>query len=476
MSEVVNPDICVVGAGSAGLTVAAAAAAFGVPVALVEKNRMGGDCLNTGCVPSKALIAAARHMRMVREGVDFGVSAGSVDVDFPAVMGHVREVIAAIEPNDSAERFTGLGVTVIRGPARFRDKRTVLVGGTEISARRFVLATGARPAIPAIPGLDAVGYLTSETVFDLPRRPTHLIVIGAGAMGLELAQAFRRLGSAVTVLEAGKALGKDDPELAALLLETLRAEGVEILENVAVSKVAKRGRAGVRLTIGEAGGAARIVDGSHLLVAAGRRPDCDGMDLAAAGVAFDESGIKVDRRLRTTNPLIYAIGDVTGGPQFTHWASYQAGLVIRSILFRFGGKVNDDLLPWVTFTDPELAHVGLTEEQARARHRGVQVLRWPFSENDRAHAERATRGLVKVIASRRGRILGVDILGRGAGELLAPFVVAIQQGADVKSLATAVFPYPTLSEAARRAAISYYAPKLASPWVRRTIRFLRKFG
>ena len=475
MSEVITPDICVVGAGSAGLTVAAAAAAFGVPVALVEKSRMGGDCLNTGCVPSKALIAAARHVRAAKEAVDFGVSAASVEVDFPAVMGHVRDVISAIEPNDSAERFTGLGVTVIRGPARFRDKRTVVVGATEIAARRFVVATGSRPSVPAIPGLEGVGYLTNESVFDLPRRPTHLLVIGAGAMGLELAQAFRRLGSNVTVLEAGKALPRDDPELGALLVETLRAEGVEIRENVEVTKVAKRGRAGVRLTI-EEGGATRIVDGSHLLLAAGRRPDCDGLDLAAAGIAFDERGIQVDRRLRTSNPLVYAIGDVTGGPQFTHWASHQAGLVVRSILFRFGGKLQNDLLPWVTFTDPELAHVGLTEAEARTRHRNVQVLRWPYCENDRAQAERATRGLVKMMTTSGGRVLGVDILGRNAGDLLAPFVLAIQHGMDAKSLATAVFPYPTFSEAARRAAIAFYAPKLASPWVRRAIRLLRKFG
>jgi pyruvate/2-oxoglutarate dehydrogenase complex dihydrolipoamide dehydrogenase (E3) component len=475
MSEVVTPDICVVGAGAAGLTVAAAAAAFGVPVTLVEKSRMGGDCLNTGCVPSKALIAAARHVRAAREAVDFGVSIGGVEVDFPAVMGHVRDVISAVEPNDSAERFTGLGVTVIRGPARFRDKRTVLVGATEISARRFVVATGSRPAVPAIPGLEGVGYLTSETIFDLPRRPTHLLVVGAGAMGLELAQAFRRLGSNVTVLEAGKALSRDDAELARLLLESLRAEGVDIRENVEVAKVVKRGRAGVRLTISE-GGASKTLDGSHLLVATGRRPDCDGLDLAAAGIAFDERGIKVDGRLRTTNPHVYAIGDVAGGPQFTHWASHQAGLVVRSILFRFGGKTNGATLPWVTFTDPELAHLGMSEAEARARHRHVQVLRWPFSENDRAQAERATRGLVKVLATRRGRILGVDILGRNAGELIAPFVLAVQEGLDVKTLATAVFPYPTLSEAARRAAISFYAPKLASPLVRRAIRLLRKLG
>jgi len=475
MSEILTPDICVVGAGSAGLTVAAAAAAFGVSVVLVEKDRMGGDCLNTGCVPSKALIAAARHVQMIGEAERFGVMAGKPEVDFAAVLAHVQEVIAAIEPNDSAERFTGLGVAVLRGSARFKDKRTIVVGPTEIRARRFVIATGSRPATPPIPNLETVPYLTNETVFDLPRRPAHLVVIGGGPIGLELAQAFRRLGSEVTVLEAARILSKDDPELVALLLENLRSEGVDIREGAKVARVARRGRAGVRVTLTE-GEASRYVDGTHVLLATGRRPDIEDLRLAEAEIDFDDNGIKVDQRFRTRNRNIYAIGDVSGGPQFTHWSAYQAGLVVRSILFRFGGRAKPELLPWVTFTDPELAHVGLTEEEARRRYGSVVVLRWPFSENDRAQTERTTRGLVKILATRHGRILGVDILCRNAGELLAPFALAISAGLTVKSLATAVFPYPTLAEAARRAAITFYSPKLSSPWVRRAIHFLRRLG
>lgn len=475
MPDVLTPDICVIGAGSAGLTVAAAAASFGVAVVLIEKGRMGGDCLNTGCVPSKALIAAARRAQAIRQAPRFGVSAGEPAVDFAAVLAHVRQVIAAIEPNDSAERLTGLGVTVIRGPARFRDRRTVVVGATEIRARRFVLATGSRPAIPPIPNLETVPYLTNETIFDLKRRPAHLIVIGAGPIGLEMAQAFRRLGSEATVIDAGTALATDDSELVALLLEDLRAEGIDIRERATVERVARRGRSGVRVMLAGEPGLASI-QGTHLFVAAGRRPDLDGLGLAAAGVAFGERGVRVNARMRSSNRRVYAVGDVAGGPQFTHWAGYQAGQVVRSLLFRFGGRVRRDMLPWVTFTDPELAHVGLTESEARRRYGRIEILRWPFSENDRAQTERATRGLVKVLATRRGRIVGADILGREAGELIAPFALAVAQKMSVRAFASAVFPYPTLSEAARRAAIAYYAPRLNTPLVGRLIRFLRRFG
>ena len=479
MSEVLTPDICVIGAGSAGLTVAAASAAFGVSVVLIEKDRMGGDCLNTGCVPSKALIAAARHAETMREAGRFGIKASEPQVNFAAVMAHIREVIEAIAPNDSVERFTGLGVTVLSGAARFTDRRTVKIKGavkeTEIRARRFVIATGTRPAVPPIPNIEAVPYLTNESVFELKRRPNRLIVIGAGPIGLEMAQAFHRLGTEVVVLEAAKALSKDDPELSALLLERLRAEGIDIREGVKVVRVARRGRSGVRVML-DCGGGPTQLDGTHLLVAAGRRPDLLDLGLREAGIAFDKGGIKVNSKLRTRNRRVYAIGDAAGGPQFTHWAGYQGGLVVRSILFRFGGRVRADILPWVTFTDPELAHVGLSEAEAFRRHRHVQILRWPFAENDRAHTERDTEGLVKVLTTKKGRIIGADVLGRDAGELIAPYAMAVAERLTVKSLINTVLPYPTRSETARRAAIAYYAPKLDSPWLRRVVGLLRKLG
>jgi len=475
MRNVLTPDICVIGAGSAGLTVASSAAAHGVSVVLIEKERMGGSSLRRADVPSTALIAAARHARAARDGANFGMVVDPPKTDFPAVMAHVREVIAALEPNDSVERFTGLGVTVLKGAARFIDRQTVTVNETNVRARRFVIAAGSRPAIPPIQNLNAVPYLTSETIFDLKRLPGRLVVIGGDRTGLEMAQAFRRLGSEVTVLEAERALANDDRELTTLLLETLRSEGIDIREGAEIVRVTRRGRSGVRVAL-DHDAEIENLDATHLLVAAGRRPDLNDLGFEEGRIAFDEGGIKVSRRLRTSNRRVYAIGDVTSHPRFTHWADHQAELVVRSILFRIGGKLESDTLPWVTFTDPALAHVGLSEDEAIRRYGRISVLRWPFSENDRAHADRSTRGLVKVLATQRGRIVGADILGRDAGELIAPFALAVSERMNVKNLASAVFPYPTRSEAARRAAISFNAQKLDSPWLRRLVQVLRKLG
>ncbi len=326
MRQLLTPDICVIGAGSAGLTVAAAAAAFGVSVVLIEKKRMGGDCLNTGCVPSKALIAASRHAQAVREAQHFGVKTGEVKTDFAAVMAHVRGAIAGIEPNDSIERFTGLGVKVLSGEARFVDDRTVSVGDTSVQARRFVVATGSRPAVPPIPNLMNVPYLTNETIFDLKRLPGRLVIVGAGPMGLELAQAFHRLGSDVTVLEAKRALARDDPELSALLIESLRAEGVDIREGAQIARVTRRGRSGVRVTL-EGDSDPCQIDATHFLIAASRRPDLDQLNLNRARIRHDDSGIKVNRRLRTRNPPrlrhrrcdrrrpLHALEQLSGGPR-----------------------------------------------------------------------------------------------------------------------------------------------------------------
>ncbi len=475
MTTELKPDICVIGAGSAGLTVAAAAAAFGVDVVLLEKGRMGGDCLNYGCVPSKALIAAAKHVHAIREAGRFGVKCDDPQVDFQRVHDHVHEVIAEIHHNDSVERFTGLGVNVIQEAGRFVDRRTVVAGDHEIRARRFVVATGSGPLVPPIPGLDGVDYLTNESLFDLTRLPKRLVIIGGGPIGLEMAQAFRRLGSEVTVLEAMKALGKDDPELAGRVVDNVRAEGVDLREGAKVTKVARFGRSGARVTI-ETDAGEETVDGTHLLVAVGRRANVDGLGLDEAGIAYGNRGITVDDRLRTTNRRVFAAGDITGGYQFTHWAGYHAGLVVRSILFRFGGKVNNDLVPWATYTDPELAHVGLSEDEARERYKDIRVLRWPYAENDRAQTERAPVGTVKVIALPKGRIVGAGIVGRNAGELIALWALVISQKLTVKALTETVLPYPTLSETAKRVAVTFYTPKLDSPWLKRLIRVMRLFG
>jgi pyruvate/2-oxoglutarate dehydrogenase complex dihydrolipoamide dehydrogenase (E3) component len=474
MTEVLNPDMCVIGAGSGGLSVAVAAAAFGVSVVLIEKGKMGGDCLNYGCVPSKALIAAAKRAESARRSTLFGVTARP-SVDFAKVHDHVHGVIAAIAPNDSTERFTGLGVRVIQAAARFKDARTVAVGDDiEVKARRFVIATGSTPALPPIPGLAETPHLTNETVFDLKQCPERLVVIGAGPIGLELAQAFRRLGSEVTVLEAATPLAHDDPECSAIVLDQLAREGVKIRSGVEVARVEKAWPK-IRAILKSAA-AEETVEGTHLLVAAGRRPNIDGLDLKAAGIKTGPRGIIVNAGLATSNRHVFAIGDVAGQAQFTHMANYHAGIVIRRALFRLGAKVNQDIIPWVTYTDPELAHVGLTEEQARQRRKRVRVLRAPFHDNDRAQAERDTRGHIKVVTTDKGVILGATIVGAHAGELISAWALAVQQRLDIRAIGETILPYPTLAEIGKRAAIGYFTPSLTRPSLRRIITFLRRFG
>ena len=474
MTTTHSVDICVIGAGSGGLSVAAAAAQFGVAVALIEKGRMGGDCLNYGCVPSKALIAAGKQAHAMGAGDRFGVAPQAAHVDFAAVNRHVHEVIAAIAPNDSVERFTGLGVTVIQGAARFTDARTVVAGDHRVTARRFVIATGSSAGVPPIDGLDQVGFLTNETIFENTELPSHLIVVGGGPIGMELAQAHRRLGARVTVLEMFKPLGKDDPELTRIVLDAVEADGVDIRAGIKVNKVAGAD-GGVQVEI-EDNGEIQTIEGSHLLIAAGRKPNVDDLGLEAAGIEFSPRGITVDAGLRTTNRKVYAIGDVAGGYQFTHVAGYHAGLVIRNALFRLPVKVSYDAIPWVTYTDPELAHVGLDEDAARERHGKIRVLRWPYAENDRAQAERKTRGHVKVVTSSKGAILGASIVGHNAGELIQPWVLAITSKLKIKDMTAFVAPYPTLGEVNKRVAYGYYTPSLTNPWIRRVIGFLSKFG
>ena len=476
MAEALTPDLCVIGAGSGGLSVAAAAATLGVPVVLIEKAKMGGECLNSGCVPSKALIAAAKRAHMLETAPAFGIKPQRTNIEFHEVNDHVQSVIAAIAPNDSKERFTGLGVRVIEGEARFTDRATVAVGDQfEIKARRFVIATGSSPAVSPIPGLDETPFLTNETVFEARERPKHLIVIGAGPIGLELAQAFRRLGSEVTVVEAAEPLAKEDPECAAIVVDALAREGVAVRSGAEVSRV-RRNRNKIEVVLaGDSG--EEIIEGSDVLVATGRRPNVEGLGLDLAGIRHDLKGIVVDKRLRTSNKRVYAIGDAAAGsPQFTHVANYHAGLVIRHALFRQPVKVALDTIPRVTFTDPELAHVGLTEAQARERYRTIRVLRWPYHENDRALAERETTGHIKVLTDKKGAILGATIVGASAGELITAWTLAIQQNLNIRVFAEIVVPYPTLAEIGKRAAISAFTARLTGSGVRRVLGWLRRLG
>jgi pyruvate/2-oxoglutarate dehydrogenase complex dihydrolipoamide dehydrogenase (E3) component len=474
MAESVRTDLCVIGAGSGGLAVAAGAVQMGARVVLIEQGKMGGDCLNYGCVPSKSLIAAGRAAHAIRTAGRFGVNGHEPPIDFLGVHDHVKGVIAAIAPHDSQERFEQLGVEVIRAHARFVGPQEVEADGRRIRARRIVVATGSSPAVPPIPGLADVPHLTNETIFELTERPEQLVVIGGGAIGCELAQAYRRLGARVTLLELFSILPKDDPDAVAVVRDQLCAEGIDLRERAAIGAVARDGN-GIAVTLKNDGAGRRII-GSHLLVAAGRRANLDGLDLAAAGIEHGTAGIKVDARLRTSNRRVYAIGDVAGGPQFTHMAAHHAGVVIKNALFRLPAKVEQHAVPWVTYTDPELAHVGLTAVLAKERGIAVDPVRWAFEDNDRAQAERETAGFAKALVDRRGRIHGATIVGERAGELIQPWVLAIANGIKIGALAQFIAPYPTFGEASKRAAGAYYTPKLFSDRTRKLVRLLLRFS
>ena len=472
--QLLTPDICVIGAGSGGLTVAAAAASFGVDVVLIESGKMGGDCLNYGCVPSKALIAAAKQAHSKIESVKFGVEFPEMNVDFKGVHDHIRYVISTIEPHDSVERFEELGVKVILAAGKFIDNATVQAADYQIKARRFVVSTGSSPAVPPIPGLQEVPYFTNETIFENTEKLDHLIVVGGGPIGMELAQSHARLGVKVTVVEALKILGRDDSELVEIVVNQVKADGVELLDQALVKEVARSNDL-IQVTI-EQDGKTQTVEGSHLLIATGRVPNTSELGLESAGIEFDKKGIHADSGLKTSNRKVFAIGDVASGPQFTHWAGYQAGLILRNILFRLPIKENRDLLPWVTYTSPELAHCGLSEEQARERFSNIKILSWDYKENDRAQAERKVEGKIKIIIAKNGKILGADIAGYNAGELISMWGLAISKKLKIRDMLGFVPPYPTFTEMNKRVSVSNYSESTKNPVVRGIIKFLQKFG
>jgi len=467
----IKTDICIIGGGSGGLSIAAGAVQMGAKVVLLEGHKMGGDCLNYGCVPSKALIASAKKAYAMSHGGELGVADAKAKVDYAAAKDHVANVIATIEPHDSVERFEGLGVKVIEEFGRFISKTEVQAGDTIIEARRFVVSTGSAPFVPPIPGLEDVTYYTNENIFELRDQPKHLIVIGGGPIGLEMAQAHARLGSKVTVIEGMKALGKDDPELAAISLDNLRAEGIEIIEEAQAEKISGNGKT---ITVHTPKG---DFSGSHLLMAVGRKVNIDKLDLDKGGIAHDRRGLKVGPNLRSvTNKRVYAAGDVAGGLQFTHVAGYHAGVLIRSMLFGLPSKQRTDHIPWATFIDPEMAHVGLTEADARKKYGGnVEVVRFNYDGNDRAIAERKTTGLIKVMVV-KGRPVGASIVGHLAGELIGMWAMAIANNMKMSAIANTVLPYPTISEVNKRAAGAYFSPKLfESDRVKSIVGFVQRW-
>lgn len=459
-------DVIVIGAGSAGLTAAGGLAMFGLRVALIEAGAMGGECLNTGCVPSKSLIAAAARAHAAKR-VALGVTLAAT-VDWAGVAAHIDHAIAAIAPHDAQARFEAMGIEVIRTTAQFGDARTLLVGERELRAPRIVIATGSRPAIPPIEGLAETPFLTNETLFALDHLPEHLIVLGGGAMGCEMAQAFVRLGAKVTLIEAETALAREDAEAAALVLDGLRGEGVDLRLGTKAVRFESRG-AGISVTL--AGG--EIIAGSHLLVATGRRANIDGLDLEAAGVRYGAEGIVVDPRRRTSQPHISAIGDCRAGPRLTHVAGYEGSLAVLQIALGLPGKVDWRALPRAVYTDPELAQIGLTEAEARRQFADVEVTREHFADNDRAVTEGDTRGFIKLV-HRSGKMLGVTIVGAHAGDLLLPWAQVITGKASSFALGSAVIAYPTRSEIAKAAAFAAWEPRVFGAWPKRWAQLLAR--
>ncbi len=467
----IKTDLLVIGAGSGGLSVAAGAAQMGADVTLLEGHEMGGDCLNFGCVPSKALIASGKAAHGQAHSSIYGVADQVPQVDYAAAKAHVKDVIAQIAPVDSQERFEGFGVRVIREYGRFVSPKVVAAGEHRITARRVVIATGSSPLVPPIPGLEDVPYLTNETLFDLTETPKHLLIIGGGPIGMEMAQAHQRLGIKVTVIEGAKALGRDDPEMAAIVLDNLRSEGLEIAEDALAKQIS--GQAGA-ITVETQDG--RSFTGSHLLVAVGRKANVDKLNLAAAGIETTKTGIKVDVSMKTTNRKVYAIGDVAGGAQFTHVAGYHAGVIIRSALFGMPAKARTDHIPYATYTDPELAQIGPTEAEARAIYGDkLTVVRFDIAHNDRLIAERKAKGLIKAMVV-KGRPVGVSIAGPQAGELINLWALVIANKLKMSAVAGMVSPYPTVGEINKRVAGAYFSPQLFdNPKVKRVVGFVQRW-
>ncbi|MEX2165197.1 MAG: FAD-dependent oxidoreductase [Sulfuricaulis sp.] len=466
-------DICVIGGGAAGLVVAAGGAKLGAKVALVETRALGGDCLHYGCVPSKTLLHAAKVAQTMRDAAQTGLPPHVPEISLAHVMEHVQDVIDQIKPNDSPERFRGLGVEVIFGAGHFIDRYTFKINDRLLKARRFVLATGSRPMVPAVPGLESIPFLTNESVFDLREPVPHLLILGAGPIGMEMAQAFRRFRSQVTVIDIGQqALPREDTDLVGVVEGRLKSEGVKFYLGHRTRRA--EGNAGdIALTVESREGHETLLHGTHLLIATGRAPNVEQLGLEAAGVGQENGRLKLDARLRTTNRRIFACGDLAGPYLFTHMAEHQAGVVLRNALFHLPARAQTKKVPWCTFTDPELARVGMSETEAASAGISHRVYRFPFSDIDRAVTDVDTAGFAKVIADRRGRLLGAALVGAHAGELIHEYALALSKKMKIGDLAGVIHIYPTRAQINRRVA-EQRAKEALTPSRRRWLQ--RLFG
>jgi len=472
----VEYDLVVIGGGSAGLLVAGIAASLKAKVALIERDRLGGDCLWYGCVPSKSLIHASRMAYEVKHAGRFGVYCQNHEIDFAKAIGHVQGVISTIQPHDSPERFAELGVEVIFGSGEFIDRQTFKVNNRSLKARAFVIATGSRPAIPPIPGLKEAGYLTNEEVFSITQLPKSMAVIGGGPIGCELGQAFSRLGSQVTIIVSrDRLLHKEDPEAVAVVHKQFQSEGIRVLLQTRAERV--------EIADGKkyVWAAAEKIAVDEILVATGRQPNVESLNLDAAGVKLGKRGIEVNSKLQTTNPRIYACGDVIGGYQFTHVAGYQANIALKNALFLPVIKADYRVIPWATFTDPELARVGLTEQEARERYgNDIYVVKQGFDEVDRAQAEAATAGFAKIITKRNGQILGAHLVGPSTGELIHEIILAMSHKLKLSALG-GIHIYPTLAEVNSKVAFeltkqNYEKNHRLQSLLKKLFNFLRTLG
>ena len=477
MSNNFDFDLIVIGGGAAGLTASGIGANFGAKTLMIERDKLGGDCTWVGCVPSKTLLKAAKVAHHIRHAGQFGLTDQPFEVDFSKVMEHVRDTRKMVyEDADAPSIYEKMGVEVRFGRARFTGTHSIEIetedGTSRIRGRYVIIAAGGRPAAPPLDGLDEVDYLTNESIFEITERPERLAMIGGGPIGTEMAQAMQRLGTRVTVIERGdRILKKDDAQLAEMLQEVLEEEGVEYVFGADVRKVTQNGKVEVVVKQGDR---RRTIEADALLVATGRKPNVEGLNLEAAGIAYTEKGITVDDRCRTNQSHIFAVGDVTGRYQFTHMSEHMAKIAATNAILKLPSKIDTAHVPWVTYTEPELAHIGASEAQLKKEGESYQVYRFPYDKIDRAITESETTGLIKVYAKKwTGKILGASILGAGAGDLICEFAVAMKGGVTLREIADTIHPYPTLGLGVRRAADQWYAQKQSA----RVTRFVQKvFG